>query len=91
MWENLARLYEVSDRRIRVEEWVKEFHLKKSIRRAVYTLGRGLRQRVAFAAALVHFLLLLILDERPAVWIRLRAGCSGNSLMNGPSTARWCW
>lgn len=66
VWENLdfyARLYGVSDRRTRVEELVEEFRLKEAVRRPVAALGGGLRQRVAFAAALVHSPPLLILDE----------------------------
>jgi ABC-2 type transport system ATP-binding protein len=64
--ENLefyARLYGVRDWRSRVRELMEEFRLEEAVGKPVSELGGGLRQRVAFAAALVHSPPLLILDE----------------------------
>ncbi|MBA4494828.1 ABC transporter ATP-binding protein [Paenactinomyces guangxiensis] len=58
-----ARLYGVTDVRGRVNELLELFQLQENSHKKVSSLGGGIRQRVAFASAIVHSPPLLFLDE----------------------------
>lgn len=64
--ENLrfyARLYGVASPRERIHELLERFDLTEISRKQVVSLGGGIRQRAAFAAAIVHSPPILFLDE----------------------------
>ncbi|SFJ94054.1 ABC transporter ATP-binding protein [Thermoflavimicrobium dichotomicum] len=58
-----ARLYGVNQSGQRVEELIEQFSLQDVAKKQVAALGGGIRQRVAFASAIVHMPQLLFLDE----------------------------
>ncbi|MDN4593756.1 ABC transporter ATP-binding protein [Polycladomyces subterraneus] len=58
-----ARLYGVEQIKQRVEELIEQFSLQDAAKKQVSALGGGIRQRVAFASAIVHMPQLLFLDE----------------------------
>jgi ABC-2 type transport system ATP-binding protein len=58
-----AQLYGVDQIKKRVEELIEQFSLQDVAKKRVAALGGGVRQRVAFASAIVHMPPLLFLDE----------------------------
>nr|WP_245001236.1 ABC transporter ATP-binding protein [Caldalkalibacillus thermarum] len=58
-----ARLYGVGDGKTRVATLIEQFSLHEMAHKQVAALGGGIRQRVAFASAIVHKPPLLFLDE----------------------------
>jgi ABC-2 type transport system ATP-binding protein len=76
----LARLRRVRDGETRAEAWLRHFDLQRSANELIETYSHGMRQKLTFAAALLHDPPALVIDE-PMVGLDPRAAHDVRALM----------
>ncbi len=76
----LARLRRVADGERKAEAWLQHFGLEASANELIETYSHGMRQKLTFAAALLHEPQALVIDE-PMVGLDPRAALDARRLM----------
>ncbi len=76
----LARLRRVADGEARADRWLTHFGLQRSANELIETYSHGMRQKLTFAAALLHDPPALVIDE-PMVGLDPRAAHDVRRLM----------
>jgi len=76
----LARLRRVGDAEAKAEAWLAHFDLQRSANELIETYSHGMRQKLTFAAALLHDPPALVIDE-PMVGLDPRAAHDVRHLM----------